>query len=279
MRASVVEIGFGPRERHAVVGREDHDRVVQLSCGLERGDDLSGFSIEALHLEVIIKDVAACRRCVRQEARDVDIRGLHAGARAAAFLVRTMRVLRAEPEGEWFVFRRLLVELGERCELVPGGIPRPSSGFEIPRTPPLPGEADGIARRLQKVRVSGELGGQKSPEVPAFFELMNGAPGEQRCARRRARRRGNECIPEQHTFASDPIEGGRLHYPVTEHAGVRIRPIVGNDHENIGTCRRRLHAGCDGQDRNERGEKSRANHVRMIARQRKRGCDLRSLEC
>src|SRR6185503_4668074 len=129
VRAGVVEIRFSARERHPIVGGEDDDRVVQLPSSLERRNDLSGFAIEALDLEVIIENVTARLRCIGKEARYIDVSGLHSRTCATAFLIWTMWILRAETEGEGRGLRWRLVECGEARKLVGGRVPRAASRF------------------------------------------------------------------------------------------------------------------------------------------------------
>ena len=58
-RAGVVDIGLGARERHAVVGGHDDDRVLELPPPLERLQDRAHVVVEALDLEVIVEDIVA----------------------------------------------------------------------------------------------------------------------------------------------------------------------------------------------------------------------------
>ena len=51
---------------------------------------------------------------------------------------------------------------------------------------------------------------------------------------------------EQHAFAGDAIEVGRLHPGGTISPGVAMRPIVGDDEENVGPLSWLSHASPDG---------------------------------
>ena len=90
-----------------------------------------------------------------------------------------------------------------------------------------------IAGPLEDVRIHGESLGKKPVQVAALGKAMHSLTGEERGARRRARRRGREGVQEQRAFAGDAVERWRRNGPVAVGARMRERPVVGNGKENV----------------------------------------------
>ncbi len=230
----VVEIRLGAREGHAVVRREHDQRVIELTRLFERAENRAGLTIEPFDFKVVVEDIVADLRRVGQERGHHDRLRFQSCRRAGVLVVRTMRIGRAEPEAERLVLRRLRVEGVEAGKLRPGRIARASTGLEVARSPAFTRVSDRVAGAFEQVRIDGESRRQRAPQIASLRQLVRRASRQQRCPRRRARRRGCVRPAKQHAFAGDAIEGGRSDHLVAVHARMRIAPVVRDDDEDIG---------------------------------------------
>ena len=102
------------REGHPVVGRHDDERSVEFASGFQLREDLAQLGVEVFDLHRVIKHVTADRRIVGPVFRHaVHVVGLFAEAGVAAFFVRAVGFLEAEPEEPGLIGRGLLQEVGE----------------------------------------------------------------------------------------------------------------------------------------------------------------------
>ena len=100
-------VGLGPGEGHAVVRRDDNQRVVQFADFLELLQRPGQVRVEPLDLGVVVEDVAADFRCVRQEGRHVGVLKFPALLKADAFLENPVRLVAAQPKTERLAFGTL----------------------------------------------------------------------------------------------------------------------------------------------------------------------------
>ena len=110
LHSRVVDPRLGSRERAAVVGQDEDQRVVQLALRFQFGHDLTNVIVEASHLVVVRGEVLPGFLIVDQKGRHDDIgRFVH---RPVALLVPlfvgvpvAVGVVRSEPEEKRFVLR------------------------------------------------------------------------------------------------------------------------------------------------------------------------------
>src|SRR5206468_4434094 len=107
-RPGIVASGLAPRERKPVVAGDHHERVVELTGVFEQLQHCADVAVETLDLEVVVKDVAAHGRCVRQERRHGYVFDAMSGLHTSAAFVRPVRILTAEPETERLAGRHAL---------------------------------------------------------------------------------------------------------------------------------------------------------------------------
>ncbi len=251
-RASVVDGGFRAREWHAVVGGDDDDGVVEFTRLLQRRQHGPDVAVEALHLEVVVEQVASHLRGVRQERRHRDPCRAATERGAAAWRVRSVRIGTAEPETERTVSRPHLQEGREVVESRTRRIASAPTRLDPARPPPLAGVADDVTGRLEEIGIDGVRAREGAPEVAGVLEPVDRLAGQERRARRGARRRRGEGMREERAFARDAVEIRGAHGPVAVGAGVAERPVVGNgDHDVRPSRRRRLPRAAD-RDRGRR---------------------------
>ena len=93
VHAKLETVGLGPGKGHAVVRRDDNQRVVQFADFLELLQCHGQVRVEPLDLGVVVEDVAADFRCVRQEGRHVGVLKFPALLKADAFLENPVRLV------------------------------------------------------------------------------------------------------------------------------------------------------------------------------------------
>ena len=109
-RATVVEVRLAAWKGHAVIAGDDDDGVVEFTDFFELGDGLCDIGIEALHFEIVIRNIATDFLVIGEVWEDFDLRDVHACLFSRSFFVAAMRVAGTEPEAERRVF---LGSLGE----------------------------------------------------------------------------------------------------------------------------------------------------------------------
>ena len=100
MEAVLVDLPLHPREGHAVVRRDDHERVVELAGLLEMVEDPAEVRVEPLDLEGVVEHVAADHVRVGEVGRQRHVGERPARASAGAFLVDAVGLVAADPEAE-----------------------------------------------------------------------------------------------------------------------------------------------------------------------------------
>ena len=84
-----------------MVAGDDDDGVLQFTRLLEQRERLRDVAVEALDLEVVVRDVGADLLDVREESRHRHALKVHAAGPARSPLVSAVRIPSAEPEAEW----------------------------------------------------------------------------------------------------------------------------------------------------------------------------------
>src|SRR5579883_709709 len=181
MRSVVVQIGFGPRERQAVIAGHRDQGVLDLSRLFEGLDHPPQMQVEPIDLSGVIEQIRTYGFSVRQRPRQPHIGYLFPALQPRARLVRPVWLETAIPETERLAGAALPEKIdeigvvivivnpcrgrfqGTRIELRPRRIAFASTELVVPRPPTLACEADGIPRALQQVRVDLELRRQRAP--------------------------------------------------------------------------------------------------------------------
>ena len=114
-------------------------------------------AVETLDLEVVVEDVAAHGRCVRQERRHGYVFDAMSGLHTSAAFVRPVRILTAEPETERLAGRHALQKRRKILADRPCRIVLAPAELEITGTPALSFEADMITRLRQQVGINRKL--------------------------------------------------------------------------------------------------------------------------
>ena len=76
-RTGVVEIRFAAGKGHAVIAGDNHEGVLEGAELLEFVEELPQFAIEALHFEVVVRDVAANFRTIGIVFEELDLAEIH----------------------------------------------------------------------------------------------------------------------------------------------------------------------------------------------------------
>ena len=77
-RATVVEVRLTAWKGHAVIAGDDDNGVVEFADLFELGDGLCDIGIEALHFEIVIRNIATDFLVIGEVWEDFDLRDVHA---------------------------------------------------------------------------------------------------------------------------------------------------------------------------------------------------------
>ena len=117
-RATVVEVRLAAWKGHAVITGDDDDGVVEFTNLFELDDGLCDVGIEALHFEIVIRNIVTDFLVIGEVWEDLDLCDVHAGLFSRSFFVAAMRVAGTEPEAEGCVFVGSLGEKGREALFV-----------------------------------------------------------------------------------------------------------------------------------------------------------------
>ena len=180
------------REGHAVVGRYDHERVVQFARIFQHGEHLLQVLVEVLDLEGVIEQVGADCFIVRPELVDlVDfVQFLPAVPHSRSVLVAAVWFVATVPEAKRLSFRPIFQEKleiggviaigdsrGRRFgRLLLIGRAREASSFAVgvegpARGPAFSRKSNVIVMLEERFGIGFELGGEQRPVVGCFFKL------------------------------------------------------------------------------------------------------------
>ena len=168
MDAVVVAIRFGAGHGHAVIGRDDDQRVIELARRIKAGDYLAQVSVEVIYFVGIVEQHRSTGCGIRQETRYL-YRGQFLFL-AWSFGVGEMRLVGAIPEVEWLTVIAFVQELlkvgsiisigyaflgfGLQFQVVvldAGRVLLPATRKPVPGPPALAREACFVARVFQQV--------------------------------------------------------------------------------------------------------------------------------
>ena len=142
-----VAIGLRPRNGAAIVGRHNHQRVIQFSCVLQQFQHLAEIVLETCDLEGVIKHVAPNLGRVGQKRRHFSVCKLLSFLQTRSLHVSAMRIATAKPKAERFVLGALGEKILKRsgvslalvssAELRAGGVMVPTKLLIVARPPAL----------------------------------------------------------------------------------------------------------------------------------------------
>ena len=279
LHTEVVQVAFAAGETwRAVVTADDDHRVVQLAQRLKPLEDQAQRGVERLHFAEVVGKILPHLVHVRQKLRQPALEIVRVDAPqglAGAFRPLAVHERRSEPVAERLVAIPVIDErvkiahhlvvknlLGILDQHATGhalgrhlreAVEHPTAFFigiftgtvwrvrGRTRSPDLVRLADVIAGVAQHQRVRRDGG---IPLGPLQNRAHAGAEkilaGEQRTAARRARRRGDEGVLEQHPLLSDSVERRRLDDGVRAGTAIDLRvgagvlaPVVGEREQDV----------------------------------------------
>src|SRR6267142_52495 len=118
MKAVLVNLAFDKGKRHAVIGRGDNQRAVELARGFQDLQRLANLRVAPLDLDGIIGQIAANNFSVGQKCRDLDLFQLLPQPHAGVVFIRSMRLVKAHPEAKRLVLRSGLEKLAKVSGIV-----------------------------------------------------------------------------------------------------------------------------------------------------------------
>ena len=184
MCAIVVDIALAAGKRHAVIAGHHNDGIFQLPCLPKHLDEFTGFSVIALHFKIIIRDVAAHVRCIRETGRNFNLIQRDAAFRTGISHIPPVRIVGSEPETKRFILRALRKKCRKIFEYRPGRIARAVSVRSRP--PSFTGVTDKIARGLQQVGINRIIGRNRAVQVGGFTQTPMPLSGQDGRTRRSA---------------------------------------------------------------------------------------------
>ena len=256
VQPAVVEVHLGSRERQAVIGGHDDQRVLQHPALFQQRHRLAQLLVVPLDLRIIGGEVFSGRFGIRQVRWHLDAGQLAVHPVAGVGVVDPVRFSAAEPEEERFGLVAIGQEVGEvgrvvpvvdaSCDgrrMLPGvellavGVALHPGGTPVTRGPALAGEASaipGVFQRMGDHRHIGRHGAIEHARLPGLPRVASRQQCRPRWGARRAHRK---AMGEQHAFLGDPIENRGAHELVAIGAGVRPGLVIGDDEEQIRTFR------------------------------------------
>ena len=231
----VVCLPLDAREGHAVVARDDDDRVLQQPAPLESIEHPAEVPIEVLDLERVVEHVVADGFVVgpiRWHAVDV-AQFLSADADARAIFIRPVRLAAAVPEEPRLAVLRATMDTVEEIVEIGGVVvvadeprrrrgvaPRKPLAGELSllavgsesdaRRPTLAGAADEIAVGRQGFGEDVNFRREVAPMIAGCAELPRVSAGEDAGPRRGAFSFGRVSVREQQSLRGNAIERVRL---------------------------------------------------------------------
>ena len=245
------------RERHAVIGGDDDQRVLEFARCLEQRERPADLRIAPLHLHRVVEQVAAHDLCIGQVGRDFHVFEPLAEAQTGARLIDAMRLEEAHPETKRLPGGFLLQERLEirgvirgiysrrhghqllRIEGRPRGIARAAGErLEIARTPALARQPNRVTGPFQQIGVDLETRRKHAAMRHALLELPGISAGENARPAWAAFGVRGERVLEQDAFPCNPIEVRRADPGVAVDAGMRApAPIVEDDEKDVWPAR------------------------------------------
>ena len=196
MEPVLEDLPFHSRKRHAVVGRHDDERPIELAGGFQHGERPTELFVHPFDFHRIVEQVPPDHVCVRKIGRNDDVLDPLARADAGIALIRTVRLVRADPEAERLagpaLFQKIL-EIrsqvagpevlqrraeGAAVELGAGRIVVEAAALPVSRRPALAGAADVIAGLCEEVGIDGVLRREPAIVAARVFQLPRVAAGE-----------------------------------------------------------------------------------------------------
>ena len=231
---ALVAVGLAARERHAVVADDDDDGVLGAAGLFQFVEQFADLIVEALHPGVVVEDVAAHFWGVGPIQRHLDVARLHARLDADTRFVGPMGILAAVPEIEGLIPGQLAQERRKTLGLRAGRVARATAFGDDPRPPALADQADPIARPFQHIGKDLIFLRQVAVQVAALLQAMDHLTSQNRGPRWRATRRDTIGAVKEHAAFGGPVEVRSLHDLIAVDACVWVRPIVGDDDEDVG---------------------------------------------
>ena len=251
----VVGMALVVGERHAVVGRDDDQRVVEQAALLQFREHPPEVPVEMLHLECIVEHIVADRLVVRPAGGHAVNVGqfLPALGDPRTEFIAPVRLMPAVPETPRFIPGRRIEEVREVRRVVVTGdvrrrwrglpfIERPSGHLPVlaggvlrdARPPALAGHAGEVALFPERLREGLELGREIAPVVGRGLELPRVAPRQEARPRGGALAVGGVRMGEEDPLARHAVQRRGLDPGTAVGAAVAVRPVVGHGEEDVG---------------------------------------------
>jgi len=249
-----VFLAFGSRERHAVVGGDDDDGVVEQTAFLEELQHSDQVLVEPFDLEGVVQHVGSDGFIVRPPGGNpVDlVDRFPAFGDTGAEFVTAMGFMATVPEAERFAGWEGIEEvLKVRCVVVrrdawgwrtgfasiKGGSCQ-VAGFAVfgagdAGGPAFAGFADVVAELGEDLGISFEFGRKIAPVVAGGFELPGVSASEEAGAGWSAFGVGGVSVGEEEAFAGHAVESWGMDPWAAVGAHVRVRGVVGDADEEV----------------------------------------------
>ena len=246
-----INLPLHPRKRHPVVGGDHNQRVVQASTLFQHLQNTPDLRIRPLHLDGVIRQIAAHHFIVRQIARHLHIAEFFAQTHAAALFVSTMWFLEATPEAKRRVRLHRRHEVGEiRCvirglnafgrhgHLVrikrrPRWISRAALQLKFPRSPTFSGQSDRVTALFEQIGIHREFRREDAAVTNRLLELPGVPSGQNRRSARTALRIRGERILKQHTLTRHTVKIRRFHPITAVSTRMLPSPVVKDDEQDV----------------------------------------------
>ena len=235
VRPRVVQIPFASRQRAAVVGVIEDDRVLGQPRFFQFGQQRAHLLVQPRHLVVVVGPIQADLRRVRMIRRQDDLLRRHA--------VRTGILSRLGCDLA-LVTGRQIEDREERLARTPILVVSPGAAL-VPRLARVRHVIVGlrvvravIARLAEGHRVQRErVGDRHSAAVMLRAQRTGIHPGDQRGACGRADRRVGKRVPVANALRGQAVQVGRLGQRIAVTAQIRAVVLAG-DPQDVGTIRR-----------------------------------------